>query len=498
MTCETCGAELTDGAKYCSQCGAPVWSETEPQETVIVEPDEIDEAPTDEHPTRQLPSSPALPVDSTTTAVPQGVLHEQVPTPRRERRRRPLDERGAWEEFVGAIVPVLRTPRVSGNVLGAVVAILACAVVALIAWALFRSAFEDQATLLLPLGIDPDENGFGVIALLGMVFHQVPLVNGDNLSSSAPFLLVAIPIAATALGVTVARRVMPCSGRHVGFLDRAFPFALAYGVLAFVWSLFGADDWHGSRVLALVYGVVIALIGARIAERWIAPHADVVAAGEADDARTDSRLARALRTGTRVLCLVVLAGAIAWFIGLTVGTFQTQDEGEGSTIAANVLEFVEGGFNALGFGVLAETTSGELPGNDAESLRIWQLDELLPTATFALLLVAALATSIIGGLFSGFAIAREARPRSRNDHALFGALTGGIWAAAMLIAQFVILDRFGDGDGETISTFDGVETFFLALLVGGVLGALGGLLAAGPADDADAEAATGPEPEVAP
>lgn len=509
VTCRNCGAELPVGAKFCHECGTAVGDEapTEvvtPQEAEAdvqaeaqaeaeadapqvpldgqpsVAPEDIDVQLVD--PADPVEAPPVEPVDDTETGVTSPALQQQVPTPPREpkpaRERRPLEEQGAWEEFTAAVVPLLRAPRFTGNLLAAFVAFAVSFAAALAIWALLDNAFDRHAGLVLPGFVDTDRDGVGVLALLTLVLHQVPMINDEDVSWGAPLLLALVPLLGCAVGVVVGRRVMPCSGRGRSFPSRVAPFALLYGVILFFWSLFGAQDWHAAHVSSFLAGVVFAILGAWIAERWLARRGEAPATRTAG-ARTDQpadpvvrRELAAVRTAARVLSLMLLIGAVGWLAGTIIEATQL-DRDRGAAVAAAVLQVGEGGFKALGFGVLAE---GD-PFGVAERVRIYDAAELMHDAAFVIMLVTALAVVVVGGLFSGFAIARRVAPRSRNDHALFGAVTGPVWAVAMLVAQFVVLSRYRQGD-DTFTSFDGTETFFLSLLVGTVLGALGGLLAA--------------------
>lgn len=515
MTCQTCGADLPPDARFCPQCATPIpegqgTSEDAPTEVlsagqaeadVVAEetaapeddlpeidgapagaPEDIDMPPIDpadpvpvpptepvEEPEDAPADSPALPPNDTATGITSPALQRVIETPPRPRReRRPLEERGTWEEFLAAIVPLVREPRFSGNLLAALGAFLATFLAATIAWLLLDGAFDDNAGLLLPGFVDTDEDTFGVIALLGLVFHQVPMVSGDDFQHLAPLLLALIPLAACVLGLTFARRTMPCSGNVDGFLMRTLPFALIYGALLLVWSLFGAQDWHAAHLRSFLAGVVFAYAAAWIVERFVQSRAATPAPEATTHAAPRGRFAQAARTASRVFVLMVLAGSLAWLVGSIVAFHE-----DGSAVALSVLQVLEGGFEAIAFGVQAEG----YPINDADNgVRVFELDRVVSDTAAVIYIVASLLVVIVGGLFSGFAVARAVQPRSRNDHALFGAVTGLVWAVAMLLAHFLVLSRL-EFDDDTYTTFDGAELVLLSLLVGALLGALGGLLA---------------------
>jgi hypothetical protein len=485
VTCQSCGAELPPDAKFCPQCAAPVpvaaeEAAADEQATVVIEPEilpadvagEVEE----EAPEPEPETEPATTVVLDSPAMSAAA----TPRPPREPRRR-LEERGTWEEFVAAVLPIVRAPRFAGNLLAALVAFAISLLAAALAWVILDRVVESTLGLL-PL-LDPSDDDIGAISLLGLTFHQVPMVNEDVVSSTAPLLLALVPLAACAIGLTVGRRTIPASGEVHGFLVRTAPFALMYGVLCFLWSMVGAEDWHAAHASSLFAGLVLATIGAWLAERRVREHP----AAEDFEGAIPNRPRRALRAGVRVLVLLLAIAPVGWLVGTITATVETYDDDRGELIAQNVLHVAEGGFEALGFGVMAEGTPFGTVDED-DGLRVWELGEVLPDSAMWIYVIVAFATVLVGALFSGFAIARAAEPRSRNDHALYGALTGVIWAIAMLLAQQFVLIWELDGD-DRMSTFDGSQTCVFSLLIGGLLGALGGMLAAGPRDAADDELA---------
>ncbi|MCW2925986.1 MAG: hypothetical protein JWM98_3390 [Thermoleophilia bacterium] len=483
MTCTTCGEPLPEGAKFCANCGTRV---DPPAETVEMDAtDELgDPGDTGDpgDPDAAATAVTAVVVDpgpvepSSQPRTPAAAsMPDVTPAPR---RRRTFEEHGTFEEFRAAIVPVLRAPRVTANLLAALIALAISIAVSVVLWLLLDHAFPDHADVLLPPGVDPGQDQVGIVSLLTSVLHQVPLRTDGGMYAAAPFLLALLPLLACAVGLRLARRAMPCSARG-GFLVRNAPFAAAYAVLLFIWSLFSAQEWNGSHLRSLVYGAAFALLGAVVHDRLLAADdsaaTSTTAARPVGAAATASRPRRALRTAARVFVLTL---AVASLGGLVVHTIEAvhddHDDRTGTTVADGVLQVVEGGFAELGFGVLAEANTST---RDDDGVRVWDTHGELSTAGFIVALVTAFGAVIVGGLYSGFAVARTVHPRSRNDHALYGAVTGVVWSLAMFVAQFFVLTRLGDDD-TTYTEFDGVEMCFLALLVGGVLGALGGLLAA--------------------
>lgn len=528
MTCTSCGADLPVGARFCHQCGTPVGDEAP---TEVVTPQEAEADLQAEEQARATPE-PVAPLDGTPSEAPEDVdvhvvddvdpagapethaaseldgaeapgepttlvdapddsqtgivspaLRRVVPTPPKERRS--LEERGTWEEFTDAIVPLLAAPRFTGNLLAALLALALSLAAAVVAWALLPT---EQAGLLLPGFVTPDGESAGVVALLTLLFHQVPMVNDEDVWHHAPLLLALVPLAACATGLVVARRWVPGSGTGERFPARVAPFALSYGLLLFACSFFDARDWHAAHVRSFLAGIAFAVLGAWLAERWLRRGGDAARPAGAPPRAARSRARDAALVGVRVFAVTVLAASVGWFVGAVVEA--TRDEqATGPAIASATLQVVEGGFKAVGFGVLAE---GDPYGaTDDDGVRIFDTGEFLSDGAFVVLLVTSLAAVIVGGLFSGFAIARRVRPRSRNDHALFGALTGPVWALLLLLAHFVVLSRYAEGD-DTLTTLDGVQLFFQSLLVGALLGALGGLLAASVREQGSDDGAAAP------
>jgi hypothetical protein len=113
--------------------------------------------------------------------------------------------------------------------------------------------------------------------------------------------------------------------------------------------------------------------------------------------------------------------------------------------------------------------AGDVPGRDG-GLRIFSYNDAMPAYVFLPALILLIGLLVLATLYAGFAAARAVGAATPPLGAAWGAVTGPAWAIAMSILTSLAGGLFhGDADGGSV--------FGLILVLGGVLGAGGGVLA---------------------
>ena len=91
---------------------------------------------------------------------------------------------------------------------------------------------------------------------------------------------------------------------------------------------------------------------------------------------------------------------------------------------------------------------------------------------FLLMLVVLVGLPLCGALLAGFTVARERAPATPVLAAAWGALVGPVWATGLALLNALLQDTlYGHAQGESV--------FGIVLVLGALVGALGGYLAAG-------------------
>jgi hypothetical protein len=316
----------------------------------------------------------------------------------------------------------------------------------------------------------------------GSGFHLLPLAFG------------LAPVLGAMLGARVAAGPLTAmSIRHAVAWSAAgaVVFALGMLILALVangqhsGASFEIDFAIGSvLVKSLVLAGVGAALGALRAGRALAPDRDVphlpAAAVE---------LLRTLAMPLLGLAALLAVATVVGFVHNEVQALRGQEDAvtnvrsDAGAAIENVLFLPDFGIDTAGLALFAEFDDSVLAvsddavpdfvkGLDGEGHgRIFDYSGALPVYVFLPGLLILVASALLAGLYSGFATARRAGAPMQLLAAAWGAVTGIVWAIALVILRTL---SFG------ASTL-GVSVFAGALLVGTLAGALGGLLAVRPA-----------------
>ena len=176
--------------------------------------------------------------------------------------------------------------------------------------------------------------------------------------------------------------------------------------------------------------------------------------------------------------------AVVGFAHLEIQTIRGQQEALTSVrpkLGAeieNVLFVPDLGVDIAGLAVLAQFENSVLPVDDDEQDdlaagldggrgRIFDYNAALPIFVFLPELLVLMGTMLVTALYGGFATARRALAGTQVLAAAWGALTGIVWAAAL-----VLLRALAYGQSTT-----GASVFANALLIGTLAGAVGGFIA---------------------
>lgn len=392
-------------------------------------------------------------------------------------------------ELVGQVAASLTLPGVVAAGITAAVGALAVLtfgfVVALV--------FPDQS-LIGAVG-----NGVGTVT---EAFRQVPqLLSADVFSGglfgtgptrAAPFLLVAVPIAACALAARaqaarVAELALPLR------LAWAAGVGVLFGILCLILSLFGGGGEGGVDPalgdvfgLGLVWGTIGALVG--LARSSAAEGARAAVTGPRTE-RLQSAfglVGAALRPLAAVLVLCALIGLWAWLVQTArdVGNVQGS-RSEALALVENGLYLAEHGVHFSELGALTqfggpgalETLGMPFPVEDPVEVvsggdfRAFGYRDALPAYVFVPGLIALFALQVLGALYAGFAVSRRRPGQTIGRAAAYGALVGPIWAITVaILSSLASKQLYGDPSGDSV--------FVTFLLGGAALGALGGVLAA--------------------
>ncbi|MGI8595760.1 MAG: hypothetical protein ACR2LY_00530 [Thermoleophilaceae bacterium] len=393
-------------------------------------------------------------------------------------------------------------PSARGAAVAAAVAGLAAGVLALLVGFLAAAVFGDES---LVGGVGEDV-GVAVEAFRQVVQFLLVEVFEASLpgdpARTAPALLLTVPVGSCAIAAAAAAsrtRGMAGWQRTLWGAAVGLPFALM--VLICVLLAGSDDDFMPSTRSAVGTGLLWGALGGAVGAALIArgdrrvgapvgaeaPGPEGSSVPHALGAAADV-LRRALRPLAVLLAVAAVIGAAAW----VVRTFsETESFAEDRSTAVAALESamyaVEHGVHLVELGLFVEFEPPAVdleflgfpvPPSDPEDVaasleryRITAYREALPGYLFVALLVTAVGLPLVFALFAGFDVARGRRTASRGLGAAWGAVVGPAWALVMTLLDGLI-DKpvFGQPvPGSVFATF---------LLVGTVVGALGGFLAA--------------------
>ena len=523
--CGACGAKLAESAKFCHDCGAPqdpipVAGEQEPSRAAA--------------PTASKPGVQATPADAPSSAkgslwdsrrggpdplppppscdpaeaaaAPQGPLSRSdwppPPSPALGAAdpRAPRAAPGA-SELAGELAERLGTPGVIAAATVGAIALVVCLGVGLVTAiaspdrTIIGYLHESDGAVLEVLRLTIATTLAGIrggdqaadIQLLPLIFGLAPFLGG----------MLGARIAAPKLtGMSVRDALAWSSGGAV-------VFAIGMLILALVANSQRSDSgFELDFTIATVLIMSLLLVGAgatlgawragrRLAPDRLVPEAPASIAGPA----------RTVATPLLGLAALLAVTTVVGFVHMEVQTLRGQDDAvtdvrsDAGAAIENVLFVPDLGIDAAGLALFGEFDDSVLAVSDdsqsdfADGLddegrgRIFSYGGALPIYVFLPELLILVGAALIAALYSGFATARRAAAPTQLVAAGWGAVTGIVWAVALVILRAM---AFGQGTiGESV--------FAGALLIGSVAGAVGGLLAVRPA----ATGPAGPRPEVA-
>ena len=211
--------------------------------------------------------------------------------------------------------------------------------------------------------------------------------------------------------------------------------------------------------------------------------------------------ARTVATPLLGLAALLAVTTVVGFVHTEVQTLRGQDDAvtsarsDAGAAIENLLFIPDLGIDAAGLALFGEFDDSVLAVSDgsqsdfADGLddegkgRIFSYGGALPIYVFLPELLLLVGAALLAALYSGFATARRAAAPTQLLAAGWGAVTGIVWAVALVLLRAM---AFGQGTiGESV--------FAGALLIGTIAGAVGGVLAVRPA----ASGPSGPMPDVA-
>ncbi len=536
--CANCGREQPEAARFCASCGSPRAGAAAP--TVIDDPHsaetdaaatpalDLPHSPTPQSPAPGGPQSPAAGApQSPAPGGPESPASGAPPPPpaggappasqRRESPRpsagpTPPPQLGDAAELARRLGAQARRPAVAAALGGGALA----ALVTLAAGLIIAVAFPDGDSLIGALGVDASlatETLRQSVSFLQVPFDRLPFPDVpsdvDLHGRVAPLLLLAVPVGACALaaalvlprtrGSAIATRLASCAG-----------IALAFATLMLVAALAAGDADPGAAgtfFAALLWASIGALAGAGLSLRreGAAMRLPGAPASVPEPVGALGRAAVASLRPLGVLLLVTgVLGTAAW-----VTYALTDDDGDEDRARTTVEIALFAADHAVHFAELGafvpfepareELEEAALPAPTAdpdevtgdESYRIFAFRDALPAYLFVPGVIVLIALPLMLALYGGFAAAGAAGgARSPGRSAALGAVVGPVWAITMAVLDALAtksLEFSGPGGNEELTLFgsaDGGGAFLFFLLVGGALGALGGLLAGstGPAE----------------
>jgi len=502
MFCGQCGTQIPASAKFCLSCGAtqeaepvPVPPATGPtRQSLFGTPPDLGPPPSAaaHQPPVQAPppgggSPPSPPVGGSSPSPPPQQPPASPPPPGAQRVEKVAPGAG---ELAGELAQRLQTPGVIAAAIVGGVALLSCVVVGLIA----AVASPDRTII----GFLHSEDGIFTEALRLTVATTLATVKafgeGGTDNQLLPLVFGAAPFVGAAMGARVAAPSLTgmTSREAVAWsVGGAVVFAIGMLILALVAN--GQKNELGIELEFSIASVLLmslllagtgATFGALRAAKTVAPDRPKVELPPAVTGRL-----RTVATPLVGLAALLAVATLVGFIHYEVQAIRGQEEATaqvrtelGATIE-NILFAPDIGVDTAGLAVLGQFDESVLPVDDdqqsdlAENLddrgkgRIFDYSGALPIYIFLPELLILLGAVLVAALYAGFATARRAAPPTQPLAAAWGAVTGIVWALALVILRTLAYGPSTIGD----------SVFANALLIGTVAGAIGGFLAYRPA-----------------
>ncbi|HYH90005.1 MAG TPA: hypothetical protein VEX67_12275 [Solirubrobacteraceae bacterium] len=307
-----------------------------------------------------------------------------------------------------------------------------------------------------------------------------------NTSRVAPGLFALVP---TLTALYLARaQLQRLRGESLGLrLGVAVGGAVVFAFLMIIPALL-TGDINASVGQAFGYGLLWALVGALTGTVLAAPPA-------VPDEKVPPRgraVAGAALTALRPLGLALLVttalGTAIWIVNVATDSDTRGSRSLPIALVDTALYAVDHGVHTFELGTLAaferrslEPAVLSLPlpaedpeeilGNSSETFRLFAYRDGASAIVFLLMLVVLIAIPLTAALFAGFTVARERAASSPALGAAWGALVGPVWAITLALLNGLLQDTlYGHAQGESV--------FGIVLVLGALVGALGGFLAA--------------------
>jgi hypothetical protein len=466
--CDQCGNKLDDRARFCPNCGAPRAAAAAPDPSAAPA-----EAPRVEEP------PPPAPAEEPAAEEPR----DEPPPPRAEPEPEPSWPRsgGAQAELVGQLGALGQTPAaVAAGVIG-------LGTFAVVFVAGFVLAALPDASLIGFLGAAAGyvEEAFRQMVQLVLAgFENDSLFEAfRNTSRVAPGLFALVPVL-TSLYLARAQLTRLQGSSLALRLGVAAGGALIFALLMIIPALL-TGDLNASVGQAFGFGLLWALVGSLAGT--------VLAAPPTVEHERGRQIGRLILTALKPLGLALIVttvlGTAIWLVNVA-----TDGETRGSrslpiALVDTALYAADHGVHTFELGSLAAferralqpevlalplpaEDPGEILGNSSETFRIFAYRDGLSAVVFLLLLVVVIGIPLTAALYAGFLVASaRAATSSPVLGAAWGALVGPVWAIVLAILNALLQDTlFGHAQGESV--------FGTVLVLGALIGAAGGFLAA--------------------
>lgn len=553
--CVRCGAEIGSSAKFCPECGAAQppggasrGAGDEPETAAISQPPGEGEEGLEPETTSldRDPATAAMDTEPRSGALPAGPSPPAGPSSPPGGGNR--SSAGTAGEMAARLGPALGAPGVVLAGISGLLGVALCLLVGL----LLALVMPDSSFLGAGIEGTFSETLIQACGLTLASFRAVAREISLDVRFT-PALLALVPIlgcGAPAFVLAARTAGAPIRQRLLWGAAAGIPFAVGMLAIALIAGKVDAKDSSGtveaSSVgvfgLALLWGGLGGVGGTALALRRGATPSEASAAPRSGVGLWLALAFDALRPLAIGLAIaaVVGTGAIMIQTARDAGHVRLDDNGNRSfaTAAADDLLFaVDNGvhYMALGAGsefrnpvpgVFSDTATGTtglpLPVTDVEAVtgefepsdfqdistsgeltaavtsqprfRIFDYRHALPVWAFIALL-ALILVPVLLALYAGYAISRRVTPGTVPLGAAWGALVGPLWAVAMVVLNAMV-DKTAFGVPFSYGAAEGGSVFLTFLIGGGVLGALGGAIAArsgserGPAEPAVSAAPT--------
>jgi hypothetical protein len=470
--CDQCGSELSDRARFCPNCGAPRpgAATVKPEPPAPVPPEPEPEPPAAEPEAQPEPAPPPQP----------------EPEPQPEPAPQPQRTAPIPAELVDQLATLGRTPAVVAAL------VIGAGTFAVVFVAGFILAALPDASLIGFLGADAGyvEEAFRQMVQLVLAgFENDALFDAfRHTSRVAPGLFALVPTL-TALYLARAQlgrlRRSSLGLRLAVAAGGAFVFALLMIIPALL-----TGDINASVGQAFGYGLLWGLVGSVCGTVLAAPPA-APADGVDPRVRTaGSAIVTALRPLGLALLVTTAIGTAVWLVDVATDGDTRGSRSLPIALVDTALYAADHGVHTFELGTLAAferrsldpaVLSLPLPANEPakvgagdQTFRLFGYRHGASAIVFLLMLVLLIAIPLGAAVLAGFAVARERAAASPVLGAAWGALVGPVWAIALALLNALLQDTlFGHAQGESV--------FGIVLVLGALVGALGGYLAAGAA-----------------